>query len=347
MDSEHHPSLSFVRIAVGLVVLAVCQSAAAQAPPAVTPPSAAATTHSDTKPTASAVESARNLMDIGYDKFDHRDFAAALVAFRAADSIMHVTTTGLAVGRALIKLDSLLEARDALLRVSRIPVAADESLPLRRGRREAEKLQRELADKIPSLHIALELPSNTQGVALSIDGTPVPRALIGQPQKMNPGRHRIELRATGHEPVRREFSLAVGQQAKLVLRLAATAKPAAPLAGTSDSMFSRPLPTMSTVGFGVAGAALIVGGVTGGLALSAAADAKAGCDDNGCPLENEPAADRALVLAHTSTVSFAIAGVAAAVGMAGLVLPWISGTSQDAAIVPTLGWGSLGLRGRF
>ena len=59
-----------------------------------------------------------------------------------------------------------------------------------------------------------------------------------------------------------------------------------PSDGPSDGLSDEPsnISPLVYVGFGVAAAGLIVGAVTGGLALSAASDAKEGCDaNNNCP----------------------------------------------------------------
>lgn len=170
-------------------------------------------------PTASSIESARNLMDIGHHKFARGDFAAALDAYRAANDIMRVSTTGLGVGRALIKLNRLLEARTVLLAVSRLPPRPNESKPLMRGRRNAAKLQNDLADMIPSLQVEITVPKDVKKPQLMVNGKIVPSALIGQPQKLDPGQHQIELSAPTYTSDKQTIQLALSQQSSVHLTL--------------------------------------------------------------------------------------------------------------------------------
>ncbi len=311
------------------------------------PPSATTTEAPPPSASASSIESARNLMDIGHHKFARGDFAAALDAYRAANDIMHVSTTALGVGRALIKLNRLLEARTVLLAASRQPPRPNESKPLLRGRRNAAKLQNDLADMIPSLRVEISVPKDVKNPKLVINGELVPAALMGQPQKMDPGEHQVELSAPTYKSDKQTIRLVVSQQSTVRLTLSQK----------SDTSFSNVFgsfiastPTMSLIGFGVAGAGIITGGVTGGLALGAAGDAKAGCQGLVCPAANQSAADRASLLANVSTASFAIAGAGAIVGVLGMILPGDDAASNEegqASIQPLLGLRSVGLHGRF
>jgi len=313
--------------------------------------SPSATPTQEPRPSASSIESARNLMDIGHHKFARGDFAAALDAYRAANDIMHVSTTGLGVGRALIKLNRLLEARSVLLAVSRLPPRPNESKPLLRGRRNAAKLQNDLADMIPSLRVEISAPKDVKNPKLVVNGELVPAALIGQPQKMDPGEHQIELSAPTYKSDKQTIQLVVSQQRTVRLTLSEKSD------ASSSNVFSKffaSTPTMSLIGFGVAGAGIIAGTVTGGLALGAASEAKAGCQGDLCPAANETAAKSAVKrskpLAHVSTASFAIAGAGAIVGVLGMVLIGSDETSDEedqASIQPVLGLGYGGLHGRF
>jgi hypothetical protein len=286
-------------------------------------------------------------MDIGHHKFARGDFAAALDAYRAANDIMRVSTTGLGVGRALIKLNRLLEARTVLLAVSRLPPRPNESKPLMRGRRNAAKLQNDLADMIPSLQVEITVPKDVKKPQLMVDGKLVPSALIGQPQKLDPGQHQVELSAPTYTSDKQTIQLALSQQRTVRLTLS---KKSEASSGNVFSSFIASTPTWSLIGFGVAGAGLITGGVTGGLALGAAGDAKAGCQGLACPAANQSAADRASLLANVSTASFAIAGAGAIVGVLGMVLTdndAASAEEKQASIQPVLGFQSVGLHGRF
>src|SRR5690606_34610716 len=107
-------------------------------------------------PSAADVETARNLMDVGRVKYDDGDYAGALESFQGADALVGVTSTGLWVGKALLKLGRLIEARDKLYQVSQIPPAPEENDVLREARSEASELQRALADRIPVMTLVID-----------------------------------------------------------------------------------------------------------------------------------------------------------------------------------------------
>ena len=81
------------------------------------------------------------------------DLTGALEAYRGADAIMGVPTTGIEVARTQIRLGRLVEARDTALKVSRYPVKRREPRPFTDARTEALQLASELAARIPSLQL--------------------------------------------------------------------------------------------------------------------------------------------------------------------------------------------------
>lgn len=102
------------------------------------------------------------------------------------------------------------------------------------------------------------------------------------------------------------------------------------------------------VGFGVAAAGSILGGITGGISLSQASDLEDQCPNDVCPPDKEGDVDGMMTLGHVSTVSFVVAGVGAAVGVVGLLLPGGDESPEgDVALQPVIGPGVLGLRGVF
>src|SRR5438067_1428679 len=107
------------------------------------------------EPSLSDKETARSLMDDGDAKRDKGDFKSALKSYEAADAIMHVPTTGLEVARAQAQLGLLLEARETLGRVIRLPPKPGEPPPFVAARKTAESLSAEIAARIPSVTVLL------------------------------------------------------------------------------------------------------------------------------------------------------------------------------------------------
>src|SRR5258706_1594761 len=123
--------------------------------------------------TAADRETARTLMQSGGTAFREQNYAAALEAYRAADAIMRVPTTGLALARTEAALGKLVDARDAALAVLRMPVKADEPRAYARARKDANALALDLATHIPTLNIRIQGVARGTTVELSIDGAPV------------------------------------------------------------------------------------------------------------------------------------------------------------------------------
>jgi hypothetical protein len=302
-------------------------------------PAAAATAQEVPEQSVGDKETARQLMDLGDSKYDSGDYAGALEAYQGADRIMGVTSTGLAMGKALVKLGRLLEARDKLLAVSRIAASPDESPVLTQAREEARQLQDSIADKIPQLTVRIIGVAAGVECSVRVDGHPVPPATISLPRAVDPGKHTVSASAPGYHAVSETVTLEEGAKQTITLALRSTHKPPVEERKPEPGITVSPL---VWAGIAVAGAGVVVGAITGGLSLSAASDVKDECTDNVCPRRLEEDGDRSLTLAHVSTASFIVAGVGAALAGVGLVLTF---TADDERASITLGPGSV--RGAF
>ena len=293
------------------------------------------------EPSVADKETARQLMDTGDTKFESGDYAGALESYQGADRIMKVTSTGLAVGKALMQLGRLIEARDKLLAVARLPQGADESPVLTRAREEAKELQQTVADRIPQLTISLAgLPAGVEA-SVQVDNDAVPPATINLPRAVDPGAHTVSGTAPGYLATPQTLTLKEGDRQTLVLTFRATGErpreePKEPELEVSPLVWA---------GVAVAGAGVIVGAITGGISLSTASDVKKQCEGTRCPVTAEEDGDRALALAHVSTVSFCVAGAGAILAGVGLVLTFTSDDGADTAL--DLRPGFIGIRGHF
>ena len=228
--------------------------------------------------------------------------------------------------------------------------------------------------------VSVELPSDVLAPVATIDGKVFSPSELALGVPLNPGRHELQVSASGRARFQRNLSLAEGEQAQLRVELPPAA-PAAP-AGATPSVQAPPMngstyavPTgrdsprsrtklylmVGESAFTVAGLAL---GVGYRLAESSASDrisaAQGRIDQNGgaCPSTSSLVAsacsdlrtaiddhDRALVL---STVGFVSAGVgAAALITTWLVYPNARGESVALVLQPVAGLGRVGLVGRF
>jgi hypothetical protein len=301
---------------------------------------------------ASDRETARSLMDKGEAAMAKNDPAAALASFRAADEIMRVPTTGIAVARAQAELGQLVEARDTALKVTRIPAKPGEPPVFAEARSEAQQLADRLAGRIPSLTIQLE-GGPASGASVRLDGSDVPPSLLGIAKKLDPGKHVVVASAPGFQEARAEVELAEGAQEQVVLKLEPqTGQAETPIAPSpvADDAGGGTSPLVY-IGFGVGAVGIAVGSVTGLMSLSEASTAKEGCTDNICPTKNEEAADSSKTLANISNVGFAVGLIGIGVGIYGLLS---SGSTTEAPasarprpIEPLIGARFVGVRGAF
>ena len=114
---------------------------------------------------------------------------------------------------------------------------------------------------------------------------------------------------------------------------------------------------MAYVALGVGGAGLVVGGVTGFLALGKKSDLK-GCVDTKCPSNQQDTLDGAKSMATVSTVGFAVGFVGVGLGVVLLLTGNNSASAsasksapklakQGVSVQPWIGTQSAGLSGTF
>jgi hypothetical protein len=327
-------------------------------------------------------------MQDGDKKRATKDLRGALERYQAADALMHVATTGLEVARSQIDLGMLVEAREKLLDVVRILPKPGDSPVLGEARATALALSDSLESRIPGLRVALKGAPDTTKVTVEIDGNAIPPAALIAFRKLNPGAHTV-LARYGTATRKEDVTLKEGENRDVALDF--TGEPVPPVgptgaaggavspagkgsAGTSvgtseggtsaDTSGASPGPwkTLMLVGFGVGGAGIIAGSVSGILAFTKASAAKSvpasqgGCNGDNCGPGSASDINASRLDGTVSTVSFIFAGAGVALGVTSLVLAKSSAPKDSAPaaapttsarIVPWLGLGSAGVVGTF
>jgi hypothetical protein len=305
------------------------------------------------EPSEADRDKARRLMIDGDALAQASDYAAALPKYEAADALMTVPTTGLAVARTQAALGKLVEARDKALQVSRLPEQAGEPGVFRAARQEAAQLAASLEPRIPSLRVVVEgAPAGTR-VRIAIDGREIPPAAAKLPRKLNPGKHTVVASADGYADAREELSIAESAKEEVTLRLS--------LQGEQAPVTSEPITaetpeggkktsSLVYIGFGIGAAGIVAGSVAGYLSMSKTSDIKDGCNGDSCPAGSESDADSARTLAWVSNIGFGVGVIGIGIGIYGLVS---SGGSSERppprarAVQPVIGARYLGLQGSF
>jgi hypothetical protein len=276
------------------------------------------------EPDVTQRETARTLMWSGDKLSEKGNHAEALQAYRAADAIMNVPTTGLAVAKAHEALNQLVEARERALRVAASQPQPDESPILSQARESASRLASSLEERIPSVVVTVNGLRPGDAYEISIDGVEVPAAEIAKGWRTNPGRHEILVRAKGFEEAKQEVTVAERASHSVEITLRSTAS-------TSSTGADW---VLIYSGFSVAGAALTVGAITGGVSIAETDALLERCGGPRCDATADDDLSSATTLANVSNGAFVVAGVGLVVGIVGVVLATTKSSTPAAAFIP-------------
>lgn len=270
---------------------------------------------------------ARELANAAFEKFSAGQFADALGRFEAAERIYHAPPHVLFIARCHAKLGHLLEARDryvALLNED-MPVAAPREF--RQAKKSATAELTALLARIPTVQIEVA-GGPAEGVEVTVDDKPA--GDISQPVAVSVGQHRIAARAQGYAESRQSVEVVEGARASvtLALVLAGDTPPAGGDRGTEPSGGGGSLVGPLVV-LGVGAAGLVVGAVTGAMALGKSSDLADACPvRTGCPAEFQSIEDDARTLGTVSTIGFIAGGVGVAGGVTWLLLELMGGSDE-------------------
>jgi hypothetical protein len=270
------------------------------------------------EPSPADRETARALMEKGDQAFDASDFPRALEHYKAAHALVELPSTGVWVVKTLEKLGRLIEARDLALAASRLPVKPDERRVVTDARAESADLAQRLAPRIPSLEVQVTGLPSTATYQLTVDGTVSPPELVRVARKVDPGLHKVIVRAAGFRDGLAERKVNEREAATITIELekAAAGVTSAP---PTESGGVHPL---MWVGVSFTGAGLLAGAIAGGISLAAASSAKDLCgDDDYCPSEAASDIETSKTTAWVSNIGFGVAGAGAVLLIVGLVLP--------------------------
>ena len=259
-------------------------------------------------------ETARAWVLEGRRLFTAQDHAAALERFAAAYQLMRVPTVGIELARAQEALGKWVEANATAVEVINLPRSEAEPAVFDQARAAARELLRSLSPRIPALQ--LELSPAAARAEVVIDGEALPLPVGAMPLRLNPGIHQLQVQAPGYRSEQRTVTLVEQQLLVLPVELLAEQperrEPAAQAwtAAMAEDAARAGARTRGQLGLGVAGAAALLGSVTGVLAFSSKPD----CPGDICDAELRDDAQRSRRFGNVATVSFGVALVAAAYG---------------------------------
>lgn len=189
---------------------------------------------------------------------------------------------------------------------------------------EATKRAKALEPRLPKItvRVAKGAPKDLE---VFRDDVPLGAVSLGRPLPVNPGPHKIRVRAKGHEEWSTEVTAKEAENVDVEVKVGAQKpegadgpRPIGPApAPGADEKTTSPLVYL---GFGVGAAGLGVGAITGLMALGKAGAARSACPDQQCRTQEDlDSAKAGQTLGTVSTIGFIVAGVGAAVGVYGLV----------------------------
>jgi hypothetical protein len=305
---------------------------------------------------------ARELAREGQAAFDRGDFESAADRFARADALVHAPTLLLALARAQNKLGKLVQSYESYSRILREGVPEGSPPVFKKAFEDAKKEVEPIRARLGWVTIDVKGPANAR---VSIDDTAVPPAAVGVRRAVNPGGHVIKAEAEGFLPAEQSISVAEGESAAASLVLepdpnsqvaAATGASAAQASQGNGAKIEAPPDapraagsTSRTLGFvalGVGAAGLVVGGVTGVMALGKRGDLDDACPGGQCPEGQRANLDGYRRLGTVSTIGFIVGGVGAATGVT-LLLTSRKGSERSQTTSLRLGASSVSVSRSF
>jgi hypothetical protein len=331
---------------------------------------------------------ARALGQEGEQALEARDFKTAEDRFRRADRLVHAPTLELGLARALAANGKYVESQETYNRIIREGVAPGAPEAFRKALEDAKREVDTVAPKVSGVTITVQAAGggDVSSAKITIDDQPMNTASLGVRRLIDPGAHVLRVMVDGFKPAEERFTVpdggSVSEPVTLEKDLSAPAAGATPAAtapattgapGASALAGSNGAPAASAgagtpehpasgggksalpwVAFGVGGAGLVVGAVTGAMALGKHSDLSNSCTlpNNGCPTAQQDSLNSYHTLGAVSTVGFIVGGVGVVAGVV-LLLTQPKGESAPAPqaaglhVVPVVGPGSLGAFGSF
>jgi len=265
---------------------------------------------------------------------------------------VHAPTLTLDWARSLVGLGQFVEAQERYELIIREGVDAKSPQSWQRALSDAKA---ELAALKPRLAWVTIAVTGSKDAHVTVDGVAVPAAAIGVRRAVNPGAHDLVAEAQGYLASRKALKLAEGQEGSVTLALEVDPEQQqlAPVlvAATEPTPAADPAHdpnrTPAYIAFGVAGAGLVVGGITGIMALGKSSTLKKDCPNpDECPYPETIQTYH--TLGYVSGAGFIVGAAGIATGVTLLLLNQSPSTSTRGLVVrPYLGVGSVGATGTF
>lgn len=312
------------------------------------------------EPSAADRATARTLAQEGYVALRDKDYATAADRFGRALALVHAPTLLRDLARAQVGLGKLVDAHENYSLIIREGVAPDAPAPWVQALADAKAEIVAIPPRLPWVTITVTGPSDP---TVTIDGVAIAAASLGVKRPADPGRHEIRASAKGYYTAKRVVTLREGESVNINFELedAPPDAPPEPEEVVTPPVQAEPEPGWrkpAIIGaFAVGGAGLVLGGVTGAMAISKHSKLETGCPNATCGPPYQSDLESYHTLGTLSTVGFVVGGVGAATGVVLLLVKPRASVSADTAlrdakrsavrVTPFIGLGGAGVEGTF
>ncbi|MGO9836125.1 MAG: hypothetical protein ACLP1X_18135 [Polyangiaceae bacterium] len=315
---------------------------------------------------------ARALGQEGQQALDAKDYRTAEDRYRRADKLVHAPTLMLGLARSLAAEGKYVEAQETYNRMVREGLPPGAPDVFKHALEEAKKEVEAVTPKVSGVTITVKAAAggDIPDPKVVLDEHPINAASLGVRRSIDPGSHVLRASADGFKTAEKSFTVLEGGSVDEPITLekdtsapagpapVAGPAPAGPVSLTGSSTAPEATPSgkhsaLPWVAFGIGGAGLIFGGITGLLAVGDHSTLANHCTNGTCP----PSQDSNLSSYHTmgalSTVGFIVGGVGVAAGVVLLVTQpkgepsTTPATATGFQIAPAIGLGSVGAVGTF
>jgi hypothetical protein len=317
------------------------------------------------EPSAADRTTARTLAQEGYEALRDKQYAVAADRFSRANGLVHAPTLLRDLARAQVGLGRLVDAHETYTTILREGVAEDAPAPWVKAVADAKTELAEVSARLPWITVTVTGPAHPK---VTIDGAPIGEASLGVKRPIDPGRHEVRAIADGYHTAKKSVVVKDGESVNVAFELEdapADAPPKAEEDAGHVSVATVKAPAWFkpvTIGaFALGGAGLVLGGVTGILAIRKHSELSKLCPSERCEPTESSKNDRYVALATTSTVGFIAGGVGVASGVLLLLIrpqslvaqppagsaPPANGPRSGLLWSPFFGLGSAGVEGTF
>lgn len=323
------------------------------------------------EPSAADIAQARQLGQQAQQAYEAQNYAESEKLWTAASRLYPAAPTlQLGLARTQAKAGRLVAAQETYNKIIRDFGDKPATSPaFKDAITAAQNEVGPVSARLGHVTITVEGPKDPK---VSLDGQPMSSAALGLKRPVDPGQHVVKATADGFKPAEQSFTVAEAGNAEAKLKMVADGSGAAVVAAPTQPAQQEPpkdQPPPSThgggspnrtyalVAFGVGGAGLIVGAVTGFIAMGKHSDLEGKCPDGKCPADAQGDVDSYKSMGTISTVGFIVGGIGVA---AGAVL-WFTAPKEAAAkaanfatvktkgvtMTPYVGGTEAGITGRF